>query len=268
MAIDPAIQPLLSGVEALTTSAVEGRRPIEGASAKDRLAAIVTLIGHTVLPRSFAFFVGDEPTATLTVASGRMLKLTFTDSEAPVATAPTETREERLTNIAQSLARLAQAGEKLSVETNYITSDVAAEDVGLTATELMEICAVNEWFVGQAGVDGGEAGGFIDRARKLTRTLTEFDPSGVAKDGSGDTAQDLDPALLGSMVNEITGKRDEIAALAGWPCMIVLRGSKDQSALSFAATSKGMIVATCDDANVAPLTALWAGSVSDEANTE
>lgn len=271
MALDAAIIALLSGIKALDSDTTAGRRSVGGASAQDRLQTIVKLIGDTVLPRSYTFFANTNAVAMATVASGRLLKLTHCGADPSATPEPdADTRDSRLANAAQSLARLAHLEGRLTIGTSVIAEDLAAEEVGQTETELRDFCGEREWFRETLDSDAqtDDQSDFFGRAKKLTVAQTQMDRDGRVTDRTGNESPIHDQETATPLVREIADWQTDIAELAGMPCMIVQHGPTRHSAVSLAISPDQLVFAVCDSGNVPALVALWKNSQANEGPAE
>ncbi|MCB2134580.1 MAG: hypothetical protein KDE08_01340 [Rhodobacteraceae bacterium] len=261
MTLDPAIVPLLSDIAGLGNGAGTGRRPIAGSSTAERLQAIVELIAGTVLPRSYVIHAGEAAVGTLTVASGRLMKIALAASDAS-AKPDSDTREAQISYVAQALALVAGKAGDLLLETNYLADDLAAEDVGQTATELRDFFGATNWL---ADGPAGEDGDYLTAAAALAVAQVAFDAEGQPVQRTGDAKAAPGDGDIHALAAELSSWQSELEELAGLPALLVVRDGPSGRAMALTVGADPAVLSILEGNAVPQVKSLWDRSQGDGA---
>lgn len=229
MALPDDILTLLARIEPLASEGA--RRSLTDTGREARLHVLVEMIGDTVLPRNLVFSAGKDMSCTLTVASGRLMRMSVTtpDGHQVLSAAAGATRDDQLAVLCEALAGLAEVEGALGLERQPLAEDVAAEEVGHGAGEIREMMESVNWFANATEaprpVHDGAGAAFHASAHPFTLAQTLMSRAGVRIDATGAEDYQLPQAEGEALAATLAALSAEVRALLDPAAAIAIPGA-------------------------------------------
>lgn len=229
---------------------------VQAEDAPARLRKVVALIASAILPRVIILSAG-EAGCTLTVSSGRVIRFSAPGDGVEPDAAGDSGRTQRLTQIAATLARLADGTQPLTVSRRYLAGDVSAGDVGFSAPEILSWLEETGWTGVPLPVTSdyeGESAALLNALIPATRgqSVLRADGTPVPEAGRPDLGIDADRAAT------LAEASQTLATLAGPDYLLLVPGDDRVGLLAVSATDR--LLAEADPGNLSALTAAWAST--------
>ncbi|MCY1128265.1 hypothetical protein OU426_15480 [Frigidibacter sp. RF13] len=234
---------LLARIEPIAAEGAQRSLPDTGRDA--RLRVIVGMIADTVLPRNLVFSAAQDMSCTLTVASGRLMRMSVTtpDGHQVLSAAAGSTRDDQLAVLCEALAGLAEVEGPLGLDRHPLAEEVAADDVGHGAGEIRDLMETVNWFAEEVEFRHlayeGAGAAFHAAAHPFTLAQTLMSPDGARIDATGAEAYQLSQADGEALASALAALPDDVRALLGPRAAIALPGA--------ARGDRGLVIAVSPD---------------------
>ncbi len=234
---------LLARIEPIATDGAQRSLPDTGRVA--RLHVLVEMIADTVLPRNLVFSAAQDMSCTLTVASGRLMRMSVTtpDGHQVLSAAAGSTRDDQLAVLCEALAGLAEVEGPLGLDRHPLAEEVAADDVGHGAGEIRELMETVNWFADETEprhpAYQGAGAAFFAEAHPFTLAQTLMSPDGTRIDATGAEEYQLSPEEGEALASALAALPDDVRTLLGPRAAIALPG--------VALGGRGLVIATSPD---------------------
>lgn len=242
-----AIQILKAAVSTAERRDVKGR-PVPGGA-----VGIVAEIENTIVPRRLAFST-ESGALALIAGSGRMLRMVTPELD------ESDEREDQLLQLASVINSFAANGP-VQVASSYLDEDIAAEEIGFSATEIAEKLgdAPKELPSEDDAYNGAGLRGFFDSIQKQSLGQAFLLADGQEIELSGEDILPESDEEFGSILNEMSQLKEAVTELCGEEALLLSDG--ESVSMAFAFSGEGQVLSKLSEVPLDKVAKRWRNSV-------